>query len=174
LEITGEIRMTRYSRFTTTLGPVFATANEHGITGIYFEGQRHAPDIGTDWIEVKHDGALVECARQLVDYLAGKRRDFDLPLAPEGTQFQKRVWRQIAAIPFGATLTYAELAKRAGSPGSARAAGAATGRNPLTIVVPCHRVVGTSGALTGYAGGLDRKRQLLELETVTPLSQGRG
>jgi methylated-DNA-[protein]-cysteine S-methyltransferase len=156
--------MTRYIRFDTALGPVFATANAKGITGIYFEGQRHAPDIASDWIEDPRNEALAECARQVRAYLSGQQRAFDLPLAPEGSDFQKRVWRQIAAIPFGATLTYAELAKRAGSPGSARAAGAATGRNPLSIVVPCHRVVGSDGSLTGYAGGLPRKKKLLALE----------
>ncbi len=104
---------------------------------------------------------LRECAEQLADYFAGKRQCFDLPVAPRGTPFQQRVWREIAKVPFGETITYAELAARAGSPGSARAAGAATGRNPLAIVVPCHRIVGTDGALTGYAGGLPRKEKLL-------------
>ena len=88
-------------------------------------------------------------------------------MTPSGTAFQQRVWREIARIPYGKTITYAELAKRAGSPGSARAAGAATGRNPLSIIVPCHRVVGTSGSLTGYAGGLDRKARLLQLEGIS-------
>ena len=158
--------MIRYARFTTSFGRVFATARDGAVTGIYFEGQRHAPAIDPGWTEDPADAALVECARQLCDYLEGRRRGFELPLAPEGTPFQRRVWSEIARIPFGATLSYTELAARAGSPAAARAAGAATGRNPLSVVVPCHRVVGSAGALTGYAGGLERKARLLELEGV--------
>ncbi|MGE5617209.1 MAG: methylated-DNA--[protein]-cysteine S-methyltransferase, partial [Bacillota bacterium] len=102
--------------------------------------------------------------RQLADYFEGKRRGFEMPAVAKGTPFQQRIWKEIARIPYGETITYAELARRAGAPGSARAAGAATGRNPLSIVVPCHRVVGSGGSLTGYAGGLDRKEKLLTLE----------
>ncbi|HET7731550.1 MAG TPA: methylated-DNA--[protein]-cysteine S-methyltransferase [Usitatibacter sp.] len=156
--------MTRYHRFETPLGPMYATAREHAITGIYFVGARHAPAITPQWHEAHGDALLQACARQLREYLDGRRRAFELPLAPGGTAFQARVWREIAAIGFGETLTYAQLAARAGAPGSARAAGAATGRNPLSIVVPCHRVVGSRGALTGYAGGLERKDRLLAIE----------
>lgn len=156
--------MIRFARFATPLGTVFATALGGALTGIYFEGQRHAPPISPEWIEDPTHAPLADCARQLVDYLEGRRCTFDLPLAPQGTEFQRRVWIEIARIPYGATLSYAELAARAGAPGAARAAGAATGRNPLSVVVPCHRVVGTGGALTGYAGGLDRKTRLLEIE----------
>ena len=156
--------MIRFARFATPLGTVFATALGGALTGIYFEGQRHAPAISPEWIEDPAHRPLAECARQLVDYLDGKRCAFDLPLAPQGTEFQRRVWIEIARIPFGATLSYGELASRAGAPGAARAAGAATGRNPLSVVVPCHRVVGSAGALTGYAGGLERKTRLLEIE----------
>jgi methylated-DNA-[protein]-cysteine S-methyltransferase len=156
--------MTRYIRFVTPLGTVIATAVGTALTGIYFEGARHAPAVSREWQEDPYSSPLRECAEQLADYFNGKRQCFDLPLAPRGTPFQERVWREIAAIPFGETLTYAELAERAGAPGSARAAGAATGRNPHSIVVPCHRVVGTDGSLTGYAGGLDRKSRLLDLE----------
>jgi methylated-DNA-[protein]-cysteine S-methyltransferase len=158
--------MTRYIRFATSLGNLYATANDEGITGIYYEGGRHAPPIAPDWKEDSHSPQMRECARQVRDFLDGKRKSFDLTLAPEGTPFQQRVWREIARIPFGETLSYAQLAARAGAPGSARAAGAATGRNPHSIVVPCHRVVGTDGSLTGYAGGLERKTRLLEIEGV--------
>lgn len=158
--------MIRYRRIPTPLGPLFATALGGTLTGLYFEGGRHAPPISPSWVEDKKDRALAECARQLADYFCGKRRDFDLPMAPSGTPFQVRVWREIARIPYGETISYAELARRAGAPGSARAAGAATGRNPLSIVVPCHRVVASGGALTGYAGGLERKARLLEIEGV--------
>ncbi len=156
--------MTRFKRFTTALGPVLATANERGINGIYFVGQRYEIIIESDWREDGDDPVLTECARQLGEYFEGTRRDFDLPLAAAGSDFQQRVWREIARIPFGETISYAELARRAGAAGSARAAGAATGHNPLSVVVPCHRVVGSDGSLTGYAGGLERKTRLLEIE----------
>jgi methylated-DNA-[protein]-cysteine S-methyltransferase len=158
--------MIRYTRIQTPLGTLLATADNDVLTGLYYEGGRHAPKAAREWTEDASCAPLKACAAQIADYLGGKRHDFDLPVAPSGTKFQQRVWREIARIPFGSTITYAELAKRAGSPGSARAAGAATGRNPLSIIVPCHRVVGTSGSLTGYAGGLDRKAKLLRLEGI--------
>jgi methylated-DNA-[protein]-cysteine S-methyltransferase len=156
--------MIRYARFETPLGILYATAVDCALTGVYYEGGRHAPEISRAWIEDPDAAPLRACVRQLGEYLAGRRRDFDLPLAAAGSQFQKRVWREIARIPFGATLTYAELAARAGAPGAARAAGAATGRNPHSIVVACHRVVGSDGSLTGYAGGIERKTRLLRIE----------
>ena len=159
--------MIRYTRIRTPLGTLLATAEGDTLTGLYFEGGRHAPEASNEWTEDPSSPPLAACAKQVADYLEGKRTDFRLPLAPTGTTFQQRVWKEIARIPYGKTITYAELAKRAGSPGSARAAGAATGRNPLSIIVPCHRVVGTSGSLTGYAGGLDRKARLLRLEGIS-------
>ena len=156
--------MIRFARFVTALGRVYATADAHGLTGLYFEGGRHAPIPRPEWIADDEAPLFRECARQLGDYLAARRRVFDLPLAPAGTPFQMRVWNEIARIPYGATLSYAELARLADAPGAARAAGAATGRNPLSIIVPCHRVVGSAGDLTGYAGGLERKTRLLQIE----------
>lgn len=156
--------MIRYARFVTPLGALFATAVGGTLTGLYFEGGRHAPSISREWREDPYSSPLRECATQLADYFDGKRQCFDLPVAGEGTPFQRGVWKEIARIPFGKTITYAELARRVGSPRAVRAAGAATGRNPLSIVVPCHRVVGTHGTLTGYAGGIDRKARLLALE----------
>jgi methylated-DNA-[protein]-cysteine S-methyltransferase len=156
--------MIRYHRFATPLGMVFATAFGGSLTGVYFEGGRHAPAIAAHWVHDPHAAPLIAVKKQLLEYLTGKRTRFELVLAPQGTPFQQRVWAEIARIPYGEVITYAELARRAGAPGSARAAGAATGRNPLSIVVPCHRVVGTDGALTGYAGGLERKTHLLALE----------
>jgi methylated-DNA-[protein]-cysteine S-methyltransferase len=156
--------MIRFARFATRLGPMYSTADGPALTGIYFEGGRHAPAHDPAWIEDSTLPALRACARQLQEYLAGTRHAFDLPLAPAGTPFQLRVWAQIARIPYGRTVSYAELARLAGAPGCARAAGAATGRNPLSIVVPCHRIVGRDGSLTGYAGGLDKKTWLLERE----------
>ena len=156
--------MIRYIRIPTPLGPLLATAEDGKLTGLYFEGGRHAPNVSPAWQEDPGYAPLRRCAAQVAAYLDGKLRQFDLPLAPSGTGFQQRVWAEIARIPYGATVTYAELARRAGSPRSARAAGAATGRNPLSIIVPCHRVVGSRGSLTGYAGGLERKERLLALE----------
>jgi methylated-DNA-[protein]-cysteine S-methyltransferase len=158
--------MIRYARIPTPAGTLFATATDGAITGLYFEGQKYFPPMTGEWREEPDAAPLAECARQVREYFEGRRKAFDIPLAPMGTDFQRRVWSEIARIAFGATITYAELAARAGAPGSARAAGAATGRNPISIVVPCHRVLGADGALTGYAGGLARKQRLLELEGV--------
>jgi methylated-DNA-[protein]-cysteine S-methyltransferase len=158
--------MTLYARFDTPLGTVLATAVAGFITSVNFVDAKYTPPVSADWKEDPEAPPLKACAEQLAQYFAGQRERFDLPLAPQGTEFQKRVWREIAALPFGKTITYAELAARAGSPGSARAAGAATGRNPIGIVVPCHRIVGADGSLTGYAGGLERKTRLLEIEGV--------
>ncbi len=156
--------MTRFARIATPLGPMLAVAQDASLAALDFTDANYAPAIDPEWIEDPAWPSLRDCAAQLADYFAGKRQCFDLPVAPRGTPFRQRVWREIAKVPYGATITYAELALRAGAPGSARAAGAATGRNPLAIVVPCHRIVGTSGALTGYAGGLPRKERLLALE----------
>ena len=110
------------------------------------------------------DGSLDEAAGQLGEYFAGERRTFDLPLAPEGTDFQRRVWAQLRAIPYGSTSTYGEVARAIGATNGFRAVGLANGRNPIAIIVPCHRVIGADGSLTGYAGGMERKRFLLDLE----------
>jgi len=156
--------MTHFTRFNTPLGPMIAIARDAALSGLDFEDAKYAPAPSPEWIEDGAHPALRECARQVAEYFAGERARFDLVLAPRGTAFQQRVWREIARVPRGKTITYAALAARAGAPGAARAAGAATGRNPLALVVPCHRVVGTDGSLTGYAGGLARKRRLLALE----------
>ncbi len=156
--------MIRYTKLVTPLGTLIATAAGGALTGLYYEGGRHAPTVGRDWIEDASAAPLGECGRQIREYLEGARKAFDIALAPEGSEFQRRVWIEIARIPYGETLTYAQLAARAGAPGSARAAGAATGRNPISIIVPCHRVVGSDGSLTGYAGGVPRKAKLLDIE----------
>jgi len=158
--------MTRYLRFNTPLGSMYAVANGDALAGLYFDGARWAPPVTGDWTEDRGHPALAACAAQVTEYFAGKRHAFDLAWALDGTPFQRRVWDAIARIPFGATLSYSELAAQAGAPGASRAAGAATGRNPLTIVIPCHRVVGAHGDLTGYAGGMARKVDLLTREGV--------
>jgi methylated-DNA-[protein]-cysteine S-methyltransferase len=139
-------------------------ATGEGLSGVYFDGQKYHPQIEPGWRRDTHHAPLRQAKRELVEYFGREREHFETALAPQGTPFQKSVWQAISTVGFGETITYGELARRAGCPGSSRAAGAATGRNPLTIVVPCHRIVGSSGSLTGYAGGLERKRALLALE----------
>ncbi|HEX2856991.1 MAG TPA: methylated-DNA--[protein]-cysteine S-methyltransferase [Propionibacteriaceae bacterium] len=133
------------------------------LVGLYLDAQRHRPDDAE--FGERDDTAAAEAARQLEEYFEGRRARFELDLAPRGTAFQQRVWDALAHIPSGSTTTYGELAASLGlAPGASRAVGAAVGRNPIGIVVPCHRVIGRDGTLTGYAGGLDRKRWLLEHE----------
>ncbi|HEY3261334.1 MAG TPA: methylated-DNA--[protein]-cysteine S-methyltransferase [Pseudonocardiaceae bacterium] len=154
------------------VGPLTLVAAGPALCGLYLEQRRHPPrecygEDATDdvTLDVTSSRALLaEAASQLGRYFAGRLTEFDLPLAPEGTPFQRSVWQALRAIPYGETVTYGELAERLGRPGAARAVGAANGRNPISIVVPCHRVIGSSGHLTGYGGGIEQKRQLLALE----------
>lgn len=152
---------------TSPLGDLLLVANAPGdaLCGLFVVQQKYFPAAASDWQAAPRLPLFRIVTAQLRDYFSGARQSFDLPLAPEGTPFQQHVWSHIRAVPFGETITYAELARRCGRPSAVRAAGAATGRNPLMIVVPCHRIMGSGGALTGYAGGLDRKRALLELES---------
>lgn len=154
---------TAQARFSSPLGPVLLARTEEGIAGLWFEAQKWHPEpIAAP--ERPDDPLLQEAATQITDYFAGRRSHFDLPLDLRGTAFQRAVWRALCTIEAGATQSYAAVAQRVGSPQAVRAVGAAVGRNPLSVIVPCHRVVGTDGSLTGYAGGLDRKRALLTLE----------
>ncbi len=146
------------------LGMLRLAATPAGLASIGFTGETGMPSPGQDWVRDPASPVLRRAAAQLAEYFAGRRRVFDLTLAPSGTPFQHAVWKAIATVPAGETISYTELARRAGHPGSFRAVGAATGRNPIAIVVPCHRIVGADGSLTGYAGGLARKRALLALE----------
>ena len=155
-----------YDEFRSPQGPMVIAATAKGVAGVYFKGQKHFPET-RDWRRDPRHPALRQAKRELQEYFARRRRRFTVPVDPAGTPFQRAVWKAIAKVRFGGTLTYGELARRAGHPGSARAAGAATGRNPLGILVPCHRIVGADGSLTGYAGGLARKRALLALERRT-------
>jgi methylated-DNA-[protein]-cysteine S-methyltransferase len=160
-------------RTSTTLGPVRLAASPTGLAGVWFEGQRHEPSTQLHgpaaWADAAGHPVLQEAARQLRQYLCGERAGFDLPLdLSGGTPFQQEVWRALLAIGRGATTSYGALSRQLGRPLAVRAVGAAVGRNPISVVVPCHRVVGTDGSLTGYAGGLDRKRALLTLENAQP------
>lgn len=162
---------TQQIRVTTALGPVRLAASPTGLCGLWFEGQRHAPaalDGPGAWPMASGEHAVLGAAAlQLTEWLVGTRHDFDLPLdLSGGTPFQQAVWRALLGIAWGQTRSYGEVAKSAGSPAAVRAVGAAVGRNPLSLVVPCHRVLGAGGALTGYAGGLARKRALLALEAA--------
>ena len=154
---------TRYTWLDTPLGPILLTAEGDALTRVAMGASPAA--VGADWERVSSGpGVLAEACAQLGDYFAGTRTGFDLPTAPAGTPFQQRVWAALQAIPFGETTTYLAIARALGDPNATRAVGAANGRNPLGIVVPCHRIVGADGSLTGYAGGLDRKRWLLRHE----------
>jgi methylated-DNA-[protein]-cysteine S-methyltransferase len=141
--------------------------DEKGLTWLAFARGRQRSTPLPEWVAASGDALLSETQRQLDAYFAGKIARFDLPLNPRGTEFQKRVWKTLVAIPFGQTISYTELAQRVGRPTAIRAAGAANGQNPVSVIIPCHRVLGKNGDLTGYGGGLDAKRRLLELEGCT-------
>ena len=152
------------ARYESPLGPMILAATDLGLAGLWFEGQRHLPDTSA-WPDAPTHPVLLEAVAQLRDYFAGRRTRFALPLDLHGgTAFQQSVWQALLAIPAGGTTSYGDIGQRVGRPSAVRAVGAAVGRNPVSIVVPCHRVVGRDGSLTGYAGGLKRKSALLELE----------
>lgn len=151
-------------------GPLTLVAEHDRLIGLYMEGQRHRPDdsLFGDRLPVPEAEPFIETARQLQEYFSVSRKKFDLPISLRGTAFQQRVWTGLQQIPYGETWTYQELAGFIGEPASCRAVGLANGKNPLGIIVPCHRVIGSNGSLTGYGGGLDRKRALLEHEGALP------
>ncbi|HEY5798764.1 MAG TPA: methylated-DNA--[protein]-cysteine S-methyltransferase [Burkholderiaceae bacterium] len=163
--------MIHYTEHTSPLGPLLLVANEAGLQAIYFQEHRHFAGleqaVADGWQRNDAHPVLRETARQLDRYFAGQLTHFDLPLAAAGTPFQQSVWLGLTRIPYGQTSSYGGLADAIGNRAAVRAVGAANGRNPLSIVVPCHRVIGGDGALTGYAGGLERKRYLLALEART-------
>ena len=157
--------MTVHLTTDSPVGPLRLRSDGEHLTGVFFVEHRHAPeDLGEVVDDALAPPVLREAARQLQEYFAGGRTGFDLPTAAPGTDFQQRVWAQLRAIPYGRTWSYGELARALGNPGASRAVGLANGRNPLSIVVPCHRVVGSDGSITGYGGGVERKQALLDLE----------
>lgn len=157
--------MTVHLLTDSPVGPLRLTSDGTHLTGLYFAEHRHAPqDLGEQVDSRVAPPVLLDAREQLGDYFAGSRTDFDLPLQAAGSVFQRRVWEQLASIPYGRTWSYGELARAIGQPGAARAVGLANGRNPISVVVPCHRVIGTGGAITGYGGGVERKQALLDLE----------
>jgi len=151
-----------HALFDSPVGPLTLVEHDRALAGLYMHEHRHRPPV--ERFGTRDDHVLPALRAQLASYFAGDLRDFDVPLAVVGTPFQQQVWALLRTVPYGQTRTYGDLAAALGRPTAVRAVGAANGRNPISIVVPCHRVVGAFGALTGYAGGLDRKQRLLDLE----------
>jgi methylated-DNA-[protein]-cysteine S-methyltransferase len=152
----------RYDEIDSPVGPLLVAADEEGLRLIHFQAGRDRRKPDPSW--ERDSRPFRALAKQLAEYFRRERRRFDLSLAPRGTEFQLATWRALSTIPYGETISYAELARRVGRPAASRAVGAANGANPLPIVVPCHRVIGKDGSLTGFGGGLPTKRALLELE----------
>lgn len=157
---------TRHTLIDTELGELTLVADHEGLTAVYFPEHRRRPDAATfgDRARSSEDPVLAGVEEELREYLAGSREMFDTPLAPQGDEFSQRVWALLREIRYGETTTYGALAEQLGNRALAQRVGQSVGRNPLSILIPCHRVVGADGSLTGYAGGLERKRRLLQLE----------
>ncbi|MFB7559198.1 methylated-DNA--[protein]-cysteine S-methyltransferase [Streptomyces brevispora] len=162
---TTPTRSRRHTVIDSPYGPLTLVATDGVLAGLYMTDQRHRPPEET--FGEPDPGPFAEVIRQLDAYFAGELREFTLPLHLDGTPFQRTVWAQLQRIPYGETRSYGELAEILGKPGASRAVGLANGKNPVGIIVPCHRVIGASGSLTGYGGGLDRKQQLLAFENGT-------
>lgn len=156
--------MRYYTEIDSIVGNLLLTADDQCLTRVCFEVSRNRPPLEDDWKEHPSHPVLKTARHQLEEYFAGKRRTFDLPLGPQGTPFQQSVWNALRTIPYGETQSYGDIARAIGKPKAVRAVGAANGANPLPIVVPCHRVVGADGSLTGFGGGLPHKKRLLALE----------
>jgi methylated-DNA-[protein]-cysteine S-methyltransferase len=167
---TGGTTAARHTVLATSLGELTLVREDAAITGLYFP--RHWPRPDRTAFGQRNDEGFAEVARQLGEYLDGVRHAFELPLKVSGGEFDRRVWELIADVPYGSSTTYGEIARSMGTGIEPRDVGAAVGRNPLCIIIPCHRVIGATGRLTGYAGGLDRKRALLEIEHAGVLRAG--
>jgi methylated-DNA-[protein]-cysteine S-methyltransferase len=163
----AQSRQTTQTLYTTIDSPIgellLLSDDGRSLSGLYMQDGRKPRTIGADW--VSSSAPFAEVKRQLEEYFAGARTSFDVPLAPRGAPFEREVWHALEEIPYGETVSYGEIAHRVGQPTAARAVGLANGRNPISVIVPCHRVIGADGSLTGYGGGLERKRLLLELES---------
>lgn len=154
------------------LGDIALRAEDDALTGVYFVGQKYYPELALVTDERNVPRVIGLAQEQLAEFFAGERREFELPLRFRGTPFQEQVWRELARIPYGELLSYGAMAKKMGlSAGHSRAVGTANGKNPISIIVPCHRVIGASGDLTGYAGGVERKRALLALENNSSMAE---
>lgn len=151
-----------FSTIPSPIGTLLLTSQQGLLTGLYVQGEKHSPTLERHWI--KNDQAFDSIVHQLEDYFLGLRFQFEVPRNAAGSEFQKRVWTALCEIPFGRTWTYGDLASRIGNRNASRAVGLANGRNPISIIVPCHRVIGADGSLTGYGGGLAAKKWLLDHE----------
>jgi methylated-DNA-[protein]-cysteine S-methyltransferase len=160
--------MIYFTSIDSPIGPLLLTSDGAALTGLHMSDSSHPPRRDADWIESPRHAPFGEARRQLGEYFAGARREFDLPLAAQGTPFQRKVWQALRQIRYGETQSYGEVAARIRNPAASRAVGLANGRNPIAVVVPCHRVIGANGSLTGFGGGLARKRWLLEHEGSWP------
>ncbi|MGH7578900.1 MAG: methylated-DNA--[protein]-cysteine S-methyltransferase [Gemmatimonadales bacterium] len=164
--------MILYDTMPSPVGQLLLVSEDDGLTGLYFETCRYGRRAADDWTRAPGCQALGIARAQLDAYFAGSLSTFTLPLAPRGTAFQQRVWAELRSIGCGETISYGELARRIGDPRAVRAVAGANARNPIAIIVPCHRVIGADGSLTGFGGGLERKRWLLEHESGTSYADG--
>jgi methylated-DNA-[protein]-cysteine S-methyltransferase len=153
-----------YTRMDSPIGELLLVGDGRALHGLHMQEGRTAASVHPEWRPA--DEPFADVRRQLSEYFDGERDEFDVPLAMTGTPFQRRVWQALQRIPYGETTTYGELARRLGRPSASRAVGLANGRNPIAVIVPCHRVIGSDGSLTGYGGGVERKRLLLDLEAT--------
>ncbi|HEX6359420.1 methylated-DNA--[protein]-cysteine S-methyltransferase [Actinophytocola sp.] len=158
--------MRTHTVMDSPVGPLTLVATDGVLSGVYMDEQRHRPMA--ELFGPRDDSHSHDAIEQLAAYFAGDLKEFDVPLTLAGTDFQRRVWTELRQIPYGETISYGELAQRLGRPSASRAVGTANGRNPISIIVPCHRVIGSTGSLTGYGGGLPRKRYLLSFERGEP------
>jgi methylated-DNA-[protein]-cysteine S-methyltransferase len=155
---------TLYQIIDSPIGPLTVLSDGSSLIGLYMNVYRHGPSVKDDWVAGSEDPVIQVAGNQLGEFFAGTRMEFDLPLNAKGTEFQRQCWNLLSAIPYGETWSYGEMAKRLGSPEASRAVGAANGQNPISIVVPCHRVIGSNGKLVGFGGGIPRKAALLAFE----------
>ena len=155
-----------YDIFNSPIGLLTVSTDGKGITSLHIEGDRYFTEIPADWTRTTSDPLLKQAKKELDEYFAGKRKKFDLPLVEVGTVFQQGVWYAISQIPAGSTSTYGAIAEKMGKPKAVRAVGTAVGRNPICIIIPCHRVLGGNGSMGGFVAGIERKKALLKLEGV--------
>jgi len=156
--------MNVYTQFDSPIGTITVNANDHGLLGVWYES--HARTLSDFGVLADNHPILTLTVEQLKAYFAGERHEFSIPLAAKGTEFQNKVWQALTTIPYGETWCYKDLAIAVGNPKASQAVGGANGKNPISIIVPCHRVIGKNGSLTGYAGGVDIKQTLLDLESA--------
>jgi methylated-DNA-[protein]-cysteine S-methyltransferase len=160
--MSSSTKQTYYTTMESPIGELLLVGDGDNLSGMYMQDGRKPKTIAADWQQSA--APLADARTQLEEYFAGNRTTFDIPLAAQGAPFEREVWHALEEIPYGETVSYGEIAQRVGQPTAARAVGTANGRNPIAVIVPCHRVIGADGSLTGYGGGLERKRLLLELE----------